>query len=243
MTLALVGHRGAMSEAPENSIASFSAAEQIGVDEIETDVRISADGRLFLLHDANLDRVAAGPDGRGLGAAAALPWSVICGVDIGSGERVPTLEQLYEATTRTIQLEIKDPAVIEALAGYFGDHRQDAERTVLTSFSVDAMAAVSELLPDLRRGVIISSWTEAIDHPGGPEALIKETGSLRIHTGWEGLTADAVSGLHAAGLQIHGWPCRDRADLEVALDLGLDGTTSDDPRTVRQWLDGRSGGR
>lgn len=225
-----------MAEAPENSIASYRAAEDIGVDEVETDVRISADGRLFLLHDATLDRVAAEPSGQGLGEVAGLPWEVISSVDIGAGERVPTLEQLYAVTTRVIQLEIKDLGAIDALVEFLVDHPTEAARTFLTSFSAEAMAVVSERLPPIPRGIIVSSWDQAIAYPGGPEALIKETGSIRVHSGWAGLTADVVSDLHAAGCRVHGWPCRDRTDFDNAVDLGLDGTTSDDPRTVREWL-------
>jgi glycerophosphoryl diester phosphodiesterase len=225
-----------MAEAPENSLPSYRAAEQIGVDEVETDVRISADGQLFMLHDATLDRVAADPSGQGLGEVAALVWSVISAVDIGGGERVPTLEQMYAATTRTVQLEIKALEAIDVLAEYLRDHPAEAGRTILTSFSVEAMATVSDLLPDIPRGVIVSAWTDAVDHDGGPEGLIKETGSVRIHSGWEGLTTEVVAGLHDAGVPVHGWPCRGRADLRRALELGVDGTTSDDPRSVRGWL-------
>lgn len=225
-----------MAEAPENSIASYRAAEEIGVDEVETDVRISADGRLFMLHDATLDRVAAEPTDQGLGEVRGLPWSVISSVDIGAGERVPTLQQMYEVTTRVIQLEIKDLTAIDALVGFLGDHPAEAARTILTSFSVEAMIMVGEWLQQIPRGIIVSSWNQAVAYPGGPEALIKETGSARVHTGWLGLTTDVVSQLHKSGCQVHGWPCRDRTDLENALELGLDGTTSDDPRAVRQWL-------
>ncbi|QGN35591.1 glycerophosphodiester phosphodiesterase [Microlunatus sp. Gsoil 973] len=225
-----------MAEAPENSLASYRAAEEIGVAEVETDVRISADGQLFMLHDATLDRVAADPAGEGLGEVAGLPWSVIGAVDIGGGERVPTLQQMYAATTRTIQLEIKALEAINALADYLRDHPGDARRTILTSFSVAAMNRVSDLLPDIPRGVIVSAWTDALDHDGGPEGLIKETGSVRVHSGWDGLTADVVSELHDVGLPVHAWPCRDRADLHNALELGVDGTTCDDPRTALGWL-------
>lgn len=225
-----------MAEAPENSLASYRTAEEIGVDEVETDVRISADGQLFMLHDATLDRVAAEPAGRGLGEVAGLPWSTISSVDIGAGERVPTLQQMYDVTTRVIQLEIKDLAAIDALAGFLDDHPAEAARTILTSFSAEAMAVASRRLPRIPRGVIVSSWDRAVDYPGGPEALINETGSTRVHTGWSGLSAEVVSRLHEAGCQVHGWPCRTRTDLDNALELGLDGTTSDDPRTVREWL-------
>ncbi|GAB3921642.1 glycerophosphoryl diester phosphodiesterase [Microlunatus endophyticus] len=234
--LAVVGHRGAMAEAPENTIASYRAAEEIGVDEVETDVRISADGQLFMLHDATLDRVAARPEGKELGPTSELDWSTISAVDVGAGERVPTLEQMYAATTRTIQLEIKDLAVLDALVGYLDDHPAEAARTVLTSFSAEAMAAVSRRLPTIPRGVIVGSWDTALSYPGGPEALIKETGSSRVHTGWAGLTAETVSSLHDAGVGVHGWPCRERTDLERAVEFGVDGTTSDDPRTLLGWF-------
>lgn len=238
MTFAVVGHRGAMAEAPENTVASYRVAEEIGVEEVETDVRISSDGHLFMLHDATLDRVAAEPAGKDLGPVAELPWSKISSVDVGEGERVPTLEQMYRATTRLIQLEIKALAAIDGLVGFFRDHPDYAERTILTGFSIEAMAAVAEKLPEIRRGIIVSNWTVADAYPGGYQKLIKDTGSCRIHSGWEGLTAEIVQRLHDEGFPVHGWPTRNEDDLRRGLELGVDGTTSDDPRTLRRWLAG-----
>lgn len=236
MALAVVGHRGAMAEAPENTLASYRLVEEIGVDEVETDVRISADGQLLMLHDKTLDRVATEPQGKDLGPVNELPWSVISSVDIGNGERVPTLQQMYEATQSTIQLEIKDLRTIDGLVDYFADHPDHAARTLLTGFSTDAMAQVSTRLPDIPRGIIAFSWTDVLNHPGGAEALIKETGSTRVHSGWEGLTQEIVDQLHEDGFAIHGWPTRTKDDVQRALDLGVDGTTSDDPRTLKQWI-------
>lgn len=225
-----------MAEAPENTVASYRRAEEACVDEVETDVRISADGQLFMLHDATLDRVAADQHGKDLGPVGELPWSRISAVDVGAGEHVPTLDQMYQATTSTIQLEIKDLAVIDPLVGYFAEHADHAERTILTGFSVDAMASVAAKLPRIRRGIITSSWTQVEEHPGGPDGLIKETGSSRLHCGWEGLTGDVVDNLHRNGLELHVWPTRDADDLRRAVELGVDGTTSDDPRTLKRWL-------
>ena len=236
MTFAVVGHRGAMAEAPENTVASYRRAEEIGVEEVETDVRISSDGQLFMLHDATLDRVAAEPAGKDLGPVAELPWSVISSVDVGNGERVPTLEQMYDATSKLIQLEIKDPATIEALPAYFRDHPEHAARTIVTGFSVEAMAAAAEKLPDIPRGIITFSWKEVDEYPGGYRKLIKDTGSSRIHCGWDGLTAEVVQQMHAEGYPVHVWPTRDQDELRRAVKLDLDGTTSDDPRTLLSWL-------
>ena len=83
---AVVGHRGAMAEAPENTLASFRLAEEIGVHEIELDIRLSADGVAIVLHDATLDRTAAEGSGRGLGPVAELPYERIAVVDVGGGD-------------------------------------------------------------------------------------------------------------------------------------------------------------
>ena len=225
-----------MAEEPENTVASFRRAEEIGVDEVETDVRISADGQLLMLHDATLDRTAADASGQGLGPVAELDWSTIRQVDVGNGERVPTLFEMYEATESFIQLEIKDLAVIDSLVDFFAEHTDLAERTMLTGFSVDAMASVAEKMPQIPRGIITSTWTKIAEYAGGPEGLIKETSSSRLHSGREGMTSDDVERLHEAGYQLHCWPTRTKDDLQQALELGVDGTTSDDPRTLKVWL-------
>ena len=106
----------------------------------------------------------------------------------------------------------------------------------LTGFSIEAIARVAERIPQIPRGIITSTWNEVENRPDGPEGLIKETGSTRLHSGVQGLTAEAVERLHDNGYQIHGWPTRTKDDLQRCLDLGLDGTTSDDPRTLKQWL-------
>ena len=58
----VIGHRGAPLIAPENSLASFSAAQQSGADAVELDLRITADGAIVIFHDAQLGRMT---DGRG----------------------------------------------------------------------------------------------------------------------------------------------------------------------------------
>ncbi|MGO2361722.1 MAG: glycerophosphodiester phosphodiesterase, partial [Brachybacterium tyrofermentans] len=115
----IVGHRGAMAHAPENSLEGYELAEQIGVDEIELDVRLSADEELFLLHDATLDRTAGDDSARGLGPAREMTLAELRSVVLDSGFGVVTLQEMYEATRTVIQLEIKAPETVPYLARYF----------------------------------------------------------------------------------------------------------------------------
>ena len=56
----VIGHRGASAYAPENTMAAFKKAVEIGVAEVETDVRFTKDGKLLLFHDPTLDRTTGG---------------------------------------------------------------------------------------------------------------------------------------------------------------------------------------
>src|SRR5947208_876598 len=85
-----VGHRGAAAYAPDNTVASFLRALEIGVDMIETDVRVSRDGELVLAHDDEL-----GPKGRRLSVAKS-DWAELRELDLGQGERPLILEEAFE---------------------------------------------------------------------------------------------------------------------------------------------------
>ena len=74
-----VGHRGAGAYAPDNTFASFRCALEIGVDMIETDVRVSRDGKLVLAHDAEM-----GPPGHRL-PVATTEWAELRRLDLGGG--------------------------------------------------------------------------------------------------------------------------------------------------------------
>ena len=99
----VIAHRGYHAAEPENTLAAFDAAERLGLDGIETDLRITADGQTVLFHD----RVT--PDGR--------PISAVTRDDLAAlaGHAVPTLDEALSRSARPLWLlEIKTPAAIDA---------------------------------------------------------------------------------------------------------------------------------
>lgn len=233
---ALVGHRGAMAESPENTLASFRRAEEIGVHELEFDVRLSGDGVAIVLHDATLDRTAADEAGRGLGPVADLPYQRIAAVDVGAGEKVPTFEEVLDATTVTLQVEIKAVEAVPEVARIVSRRPDDARRVRFTSFLPDALLRLRQLAPDVPRGLITSGYPDAERHPTGIGAVLAETGACAFYSGWDGLTRDVVRRLQDAGYEVAGWPVRGVGDVRVGLDWGLVSGTVDDPRAARDWL-------
>ena len=235
-TMLIAGHRGAMAHAPENSLESYALAEQVGVDEIELDVRLSADRELYLLHDATLDRTAGDDSARDRGPAGQLTLAQLQEVVLDSGRGVVTLAEMYEATSTVIQLEIKAPETVPYLARYFEAHPADAERTVLTSFQEEALREARELMPGIRRGIIRHTLADAERFEGGWRGLVEYTGADRVAIGLKGLTEELTAQIREQGIELHVWPMRSLEDMQQAVRLQADGTTADDPQQAMEWL-------
>lgn len=232
----IVGHRGAMAHAPENSLRSYLLAEHHGADELELDIRITRDGVPIVLHDATLARVAAAPGPLTDIPVAELDLDQLLTVPLDSGHPVLTFSEVMDATSVLLQVEIKDPQAVPALAGLVLDRPQDAARIRFTSFRPEALFLLREHAPGLPRGLIVSRYTDAEDHDGGLDAILAATGSSTFYCGFDGLTATEVERLHRAGYEVHAWPLRSAADVHRALELGVDGGTADDPGAAVRWL-------
>ena len=103
----VAAHRGWCAKYPENTMLAFEKAIELGVDQIETDVRVTRDGELVLIHDATVDRTT---NGKGL-----VSEKLLCELktlDAGQGEQIPTLRQLMELVkdhpTITLDIELKE---------------------------------------------------------------------------------------------------------------------------------------
>ena len=107
-----IAHRGAGKLAPENTLAAFRVGASHGYRAFECDVKLSADGVPFLLHDATLQRTTSGH-----GAAAALAWADLARLDAGgwhgrryAGEPVPSFAAIARFCLRNdfaLDVEIK----------------------------------------------------------------------------------------------------------------------------------------
>lgn len=235
--MTIAGHRGAMAHEPENSLQSYALAESVGVDEIEIDVRITGDCELVVIHDASLDRVAADERGQNLPEVAELTMSQLEEIPLTSGRSVLRLEEVYEATSTALQVEIKDPNCVEMLSRYLRRHPQSAQRTLFTSFRAQALRDLKRLLPEVSRGIIVKRYPVTAEYPEGLAELLQSTGSNIFHCGWPGLTKEVVDSLHGDGYQVRAWPMRVREDMARAVAMGIDGTTSDDPQLARSWYE------
>lgn len=220
----LVGHRGAADLVPENTLPSMAAAIELGVNELETDLRLSKDGEIVLMHDATVDRTTDGH-----GAVNDLTLAQLRALDAGHGERIPTFVELLEATDIPLQIEIKDPLVIEPLAELLRSlPASDVARLRPTSFDRDCVRRMAEILPEGYNGLISKE---------SPSSLLDDAAALgarRVLVGLDGVSADFIAHAHDRGFGVDLWPVSTAEHVRTAVELGADGFTTDDPRLVAE---------
>lgn len=210
-----------MGVEPENTLRSFVAAQQAGLDVIELDLHLSKDGALVVMHDSDVDRTTDGS-----GAIADKTLAELRALDAGRGERVPVFEEVLDAVKSPLQAEIKDAAAARALAELMND-RDLAPRVEVSSFHDDAVAEITRLVPGVRTALIASRYgTDVVDRA---VAVGAATVCLDIRR----LTLEVVEHARKADLKIVGWVVNTQDHLRLVRALELDGATTDYPEIKR----------
>ncbi|MGN9758706.1 glycerophosphodiester phosphodiesterase [Streptomyces sp. SD31] len=221
MNFLTIGHRGVMGVEPENTLRSFVAAQQAGLDCIELDLHLSKDGALVVMHDTDVDRTTDGT-----GPIADKTLAELRALDAGRGERVPVFEEVLEAVRSPLQAEIKDVAAARALAEVMTG-RDLVSRVEVSSFHDDAVAEIARLVPGVRTALIASRYgTDIVDRA---VAVGAKTVCLNIRR----LTLEVVEHARKADLRIIGWVVNTQDHLRLVRALQLDGATTDYPEIKR----------
>ena len=227
-----IAHRGAGKLAPENTLAAFRLGAQHGYTAFECDVKLSADGVPFLLHDATLERTT-----NATGVAGERPWAELSRLDAGSwhgapyaGEALPSLQAVaryLQANGFALDLEIKPTPGTEAHSGaviaaeVLRLWQGQAPMPLLSSFQPEALHAARQAAPQLRRALLL-------DHlPDDPLALALELQCVALITGHEVMNEALVARVHAAGLRALVYTVNDADRAKALLGIGIDGIVTD----------------
>jgi glycerophosphoryl diester phosphodiesterase len=231
--VAVVAHRGASREAPENTLSAIRLAIAQGVDACEVDVQATADGVLVLLHDEDLARVA-----RDLRPVWGLSYAEVQRLEAGSwfspdfaGEPIPRLEQVLDLARGHIalNLELKFTGPDQDLARRVAD-------LVLAAGMGGSCLLTSQSLPGLRPAQTLGipiGWVVESD-PGDPATLDLDALSLQAHLA----TPALVSTCRRAGVETHVWTVNREAEMRRLIDLGVTAIITDAPVLLRRVLDG-----
>jgi glycerophosphoryl diester phosphodiesterase len=222
----ILAHRGASAYSPENTFAAFDLAREMGAPAVETDVRVTRDGTLVILHDATVDRTT-----NGRGPVADLTLAEVKALDAGgwfdprfAGQTIPTLAELLTRYGAAY------PVCIEVKA--LGIERQvfDAVATAdlafaptFTAFEFETVENLCCLAPAAEVGYL----THAFDRPTIERT--KAAGARQICPKAADLTPALIDAARETGLAVRAWGVGDDALLELAISLGVDGLTTNWP--------------
>ncbi|WP_112471330.1 glycerophosphodiester phosphodiesterase [Streptomyces triticisoli] len=221
MNFLTIGHRGVMGVEPENTLRSFVAAQQAGLDVIELDLHLSKDGALVVMHDTEVDRTTDGS-----GAIAHKTLAELRSLDAGRGERIPVFEEVLDAVHTPLQAEIKDVAAARAL-GEVMRQRDLVSRVEVASFHAEAITEIARLVPGVRTALVASRY--GIDVVERATAAGAATLCLNIRR----LTLEIVEHARKADLRIIGWVVNTQDHLRLVRAFELDGATTDYPEIKR----------
>ncbi len=236
--LEITGHRGAASVAPENTLPAVEMAARLGADRAEVDVMLTGDGQVVVFHDTDMRRLASDPR-----RVADMTLEELRGFDVGAwfdpsfaGQRVPTFDELLADVARwappgfSLNVELKSlrgdeerlaAAVVASLRAY-GD-----TRSVVTSLSVPALAAVRRADPSRPIGIVLTASL------GDVSRLDVDFYSVPVGVATPAFLAAAAR----QGRGVHVWSVND-PDMMIRLALrGADGVIVHDVQPMRERLD------
>jgi glycerophosphoryl diester phosphodiesterase len=245
----ILGHRGAASLAPENTVVAIEHALSAGADGVECDLRLTADGALVLLHDERVNRTTDGD-----GPVADLTLAQVRRLDAGArfrregafpfrgrGLRVPTLAEAWDASGGKVVVEVKgsswDPdggaaarAVARSLADFLAARGHD--RAVVSSFDPAVLDLVRAGVPGVRTGVLT---TAAFDAAANVDAAT-QGGHPLCFLPDAVVDAAAIAHAHGTGRSVVVWTVDDPDRLRALAEMGADGVICDDPAEALRAL-------
>lgn len=232
-----IGHRGAGTLAPENTLAAINKAAELGAHMVELDVRMSADGVAVLAHDAtvNLDRARVVPINE-------LSAAELAHVAADYESSVPTLADALdrcELVGLSPYLELKEDAAVEPVVEQLSG-RDLARYSVIGAFNPAWVARTTDRAPHIPTAILFAS--NDVD----PVHLARACGARYVHPCWERhpaphtlLTEKWLAAVRGAGLGVVCWHEERPAVLDALLRLGVSGICTDQLDRLQSAADNR----
>jgi len=238
----VIAHRGASGECPENTLAAFRRAMELGADMLECDVQCSRDGTVVVMHDGRVDRTT---DGHGW--VRCLTWRELKRLDAGGwfgaafrGERVPTLEDLLALTAEKVLLNIEIKRTIlhahhittiaEKVATLIACGQ--LQKTVLvSSFDPYALAHVKACQPDISTALV------AVRRPrGGVPAALQRFGVQALHMSRYSVSPTLLTEARRVHCPVRAFTVDEVPSMRRLIARGVDGLFTNYPGRLRRLL-------
>lgn len=246
-----IAHRGSRVLWPENTELSFRGAYEMGYRHFETDLHLTADEVLVCFHDPTVDRTT-----NATGRVEHMTVGQLQTLDAGyrhstpegytyrdGGATVPTLEWLLTTFPDvSVVVDMKSDGLARPLAALI-DELEAHGRLIVGSFSDARLAEFREVTrgrvptsvgPTLARLWVLASRVGR--GAGGDAAALQLPTYVR---GVRVVDERLVAAAHRSGLQVHVWTVNAKSEMELLLDIGVDGLITDRPDLLKELLEER----
>ncbi len=239
----IIAHRGASVKAPENTLAAFELAFEMGADGVELDVMLSKDEQLVVIHDDTVDRTT-----NGSGRVSDFPLNILQGLDAGSvfstafcGEQLPSLAEVFErfGGKMLINVELKNYAtpfdgltdkVVNLIQKY-----KLLNSVLLSSFNPLNLRRAKRRLPEVRLGLLALSGKAGVLSRGTFGRIFPYDA---LHPYYSDVNETLVNKIHSLGRQVNVWTVDEPEELLRLYQLGVDGIITNDPQAARKVIEG-----
>lgn len=234
MSTQIFAHRGARRAAPENTLPAFQKALEMGVDGIELDIHLSADGDLVVIHDFTVDKTT-----NGHGRVETFTTAQLAALDAGShfspdfaGVGVPTLADVLDliGDRCVVNIEIKSEDLeggnqVAPVAAMIRD-RNLYNQVIVSSFNPISLIAMRHMDPRIPLGLLYYRPLPAYLRKAWMTAVIAPEA---IHPYFQLVDAETLAWGRAHGCQVNTWTVNEVADAQRMVDLGVDVIMTDVP--------------
>jgi len=243
----VVAHRGASAYAPENTIAAFELAIELGADALELDLRQTKDSVLVVLHDSNVDRTT-----NGKGSVNNFTFSQLQKLDAGSwfdqkftDQKIPSLQEVIDLLddSTLIIIELKEgnetyPGIEERLVELVKQNKIEAQ-TILKSFDPNVLERLRTIEPDIALLYVYTlriPWLGMIIDRGVTFDTVYDLDVEYLQPHRFFLSKSFVNDAQAKGFKIISWGVNSTEAINESLEYGVDGIETDYPDKVQKLI-------
>lgn len=217
----IIAHRGASAYAPENTLASFTKAIEMGVPMVELDVHRLKSGEIVVFHDAfiNNDPTKRIKD---FTADQLQKFKV-------KGQKIPLLSEVFDLVNKRaiINIELKSEDSVEPVAALIKEYMQEkqwpSDRFIVASFDHYRVKKFKHLVPQVKTGVIFEG------NPIGLAQIATNANAEYAIMYYEWVTKEFVQDAHKRGVKVYTYTVNDKTLAQELAALGVDGIISNYP--------------
>lgn len=213
----IIAHRGASGTQPENTLASFQKAITLGAEMIELDVHLCKTGELVVIHDYTVNRTTSG-----YGFVSNKTFSELKSLDTGNGEKIPTLNEVFELASgkAKINIELKGKNVATETAtlimSVIQEKKWKDEDFVISSFHHRQLKEFHALMPYVPIGILYEKY------PAGYQKLAHELNASSINLSINHVNETLVEEIHQNGWEVWIYTINNLEEFEKMKVMGVD---------------------